>query len=64
MAVIDTSFLVTGGETNRPPSKDVNPTKRYINIHAPFSVPSADQWSGEKVWLLIPGFTAPCTDYI
>ena len=59
MAVINTPFLVTGGETNRPPSNAFSPTQRQINIRAPFSVPSADQWTNQKVWLLIPGFTAP-----
>ena len=59
MAVINTPFLVTGGETNRPPSNAFSPIQRQINIRAPFSVPSADQWTNQKVWLLIPGFTAP-----
>ena len=59
MAVINTPFLVTGGETNRPPSNAFSPSQRQINIRAPFSVPSADQWTNQKVWLLIPGFTAP-----
>ncbi|MBE9093117.1 hypothetical protein [Tychonema sp. LEGE 07203] len=58
MTVINTAFTVTGGETNRPPNNVKDPSVREINILAPFSVPSADQWSGEKVWLLIPGFTA------
>ncbi|NJK73630.1 MAG: hypothetical protein HC786_10345 [Richelia sp. CSU_2_1] len=62
MAVINTPFLVTGGETNRPPS-NVNPSERQINIRAPFSVPSTEQWSGQKVWLLIPGFTDPYNYY-
>src|SRR5919202_1301416 len=59
MAVINTPFLVTGGETNRPPSNAFSPNQRQINIRAPFSVPSADRWTNQKVWLLIPGFTAP-----
>ena len=58
MAVINTPFLVTGGETNRPPSNAFSPSQRQINIRAPFSVTSADQWTNQKVWLLIPGFTA------
>src|SRR6476661_1864823 len=59
MAVINTPFLVTGGGTYRPPSNAFSPSQRQINIRAPFSVPSADQWTNQKVWLLIPGFTAP-----
>jgi Ca2+-binding RTX toxin-like protein len=58
MAVINTPFLVTGGGTYRPPSNAFSPSQRQINIRAPFSVPSADQWTNQKVWLLIPGFTA------
>jgi hypothetical protein len=58
MAVINNPFLVTGGETNRPPSNAFSPSQRQINIRAPFSVPSADRWTNQKVWLLIPGFTA------
>lgn len=63
MTVINTPFLVTGGETNRPPSNAFSPSQRQINIRAPFSLPSAEQWSGEKVWLLIPGFTAPSDSF-
>jgi len=63
MAVINTPFLVTGGETNRPPSNAFSPSQRQINIRAPFSVPSADQWTNQKVWLLIPGFTAPSNSF-
>ncbi|MEG4506877.1 hypothetical protein QUA81_24370 [Microcoleus sp. F6_B4] len=63
MAVIDTPFLVTGGETNTPPTNAFSPSQRQINIRAPFSVPSADRWTGEKVWLLIPGFTAPSDSF-
>ena len=63
MAVINTPFLVTGGETNRPPSNAFSPSQRQINIRAPFSVPSADQWTNQKVWLLIPGFTAPSDSF-
>lgn len=63
MAVINTPFLVTGGETNRPPSNAFSPSQRQINIRAPFSVPSTEQWSGQKVWLLIPGFTDPYNYY-
>ena len=63
MAVINTPFLVTGGETKRPPSNAFSPTQRQINIRAPFSVPSADQWTNQKVWLLIPGFTAPSNSF-
>ncbi|MEG5139171.1 MULTISPECIES: lipase family protein [unclassified Microcoleus] len=63
MTVINTAFTVTGGETNRPPNNVKDPSVRYINIRAPFSLPSADQWSGEKVWLLIPGFTAPSDSF-
>src|SRR5919202_2351254 len=59
MAVINNPFLVTGGETNRPPNNAFSPSQRQINIRAPFSVPSADRWTNQKVWLLIPGFTAP-----
>ncbi|MGE5655622.1 MAG: hypothetical protein ACM37W_03330 [Actinomycetota bacterium] len=61
MAVIGTSFTVTGGETKRPPN-NVNPSQREINIIAPLGITSADQWSGQKVWLLLPGFTEP-NDY-
>lgn len=63
MAVINTPFLVTGGETNRPPSNAFSPSQRQINIRAPFSVPSADRWTDQKVWLLIPGFTAPSNSF-
>ena len=63
MAVINTPFLVTGGETNRPPSNAFSPSQRQINIRAPFSVPSADRWTNQKVWLLIPGFTAPSNSF-
>jgi pimeloyl-ACP methyl ester carboxylesterase len=63
MAVINTPFLVTGGETYRPPSNAFSPSQRQINIRAPFSVPSADQWTSQKVWLLIPGFTAPSNSF-
>lgn len=63
MAVINTPFLVTGGETNRPPSNAFSPNQRQINIRAPFSVPSADRWTNQKVWLLIPGFTAPSNSF-
>ncbi|MEG3860558.1 hypothetical protein [Microcoleus sp. herbarium12] len=63
MTAINTPFLVTGGETNRPPTNAFSPSQRQINIRAPFSVPSADQWSGEKVWLLLPGFTAPSDSF-
>lgn len=63
MTVINTPFLVTGGETNRPPINAFSPSQRQINIRAPFSVPSAEQWSGQKVWLLIPGFTAPSDSF-
>ncbi|MDF0555779.1 hypothetical protein [Kamptonema sp. UHCC 0994] len=66
MAVIDTSFPVTGGETKRPPNNlnDPNdPSQRQINILAPFGIPSADQWTGQKVWLLLPGFTEPADYY-
>ena len=63
MAVINTPFLVTGGETNRPPSNAFSPSQRQINIRAPFSVPSADQWTNQKIWLLIPGFTAPSDSF-
>jgi Ca2+-binding RTX toxin-like protein len=62
MTAIDTPFLVTGGETNRPPTNAYSANERQINIRAPFSVPSA-QWTGEKVWLLIPGFTAPSDSF-
>ncbi|MEG3890027.1 hypothetical protein QT973_06220 [Microcoleus sp. Z1_A1] len=55
--------MVTGGETNRPPTNAFSPSQRQINIRAPFSVPSAEQWTGEKVWLLIPGFTAPSDSF-
>ena len=63
MTSINTPFLVTGGETNRPPTNAFSPSQRQINIRAPFSLPSADQWTGEKVWLLIPGFTAPSDSF-
>ena len=63
MAIIDTEFVVTGGETKNPPSNAYSPSQRKINIRAPFSVPSADQWSGQKVWLLLPGFTNPADYY-
>jgi hypothetical protein len=63
MTVINTPFLVTGGETNRPPSNAFSPSQRQINIRAPFSLPSAEQWNGQKVWLLIPGFTAPSDSF-
>ncbi|MBE9122123.1 hypothetical protein IQ269_15225 [Tychonema sp. LEGE 07199] len=63
MAVIDIPFLVTGGETNRPPSNAFSPSQRQINIRAPLGIPSAEQWSGQKVWLLIPGFTDPYNYY-
>ncbi len=63
MAVIDTKFRVTGGETKNPPSNAFSPSQREINISAPFGVPSADQWSGQKVWLLLPGFTNPADYY-
>ncbi|MEG5029760.1 hypothetical protein QUB36_00045 [Microcoleus sp. AT8-B1] len=63
MTSINTPFLVTGGETNRPPTNAFSPSQRQINIRAPFSVPSAEQWTGEKVWLLIPGFTAPSDSF-
>jgi len=63
MTAINTPFLVTGGETNRPPSNAFSQSQRQINIRAPFSLPSADQWTGEKVWLLIPGFTAPSDSF-
>ncbi len=35
MAVIDTPFLVTSGETNRPPTNAFSPSQRQINIRAP-----------------------------
>lgn len=57
MAVIDTLFLVTGGETKNPPSNAFSPSQRQINIRAPFGIPSADRQTGQKVWLLLPGFT-------
>ncbi|MEG4444119.1 hypothetical protein QUB47_12215 [Microcoleus sp. AT9_B5] len=63
MAVIDTKFRVTGGETKNPPSNAYSASEREINILAPFGVPSADQWSGQKVWLLLPGFTNPADYY-
>ncbi|MEG4352798.1 hypothetical protein QUA74_24050 [Microcoleus sp. LAD1_D3] len=63
MTAIDTPFLVTGGETNRPPTNAFSPSQRQINIRAPFGVPSADQWTGQKVWLLLPGFTAPSDSF-
>ncbi len=63
MAVIDTPFLVTGGETKNPPSNAFSPSQRQINIRAPFGLPSADQWTGQKVWLLLPGFTNPADYY-
>lgn len=63
MTVINTPFLVTGGETNRPPSNAFSPSQRQINIRAPLGLPSAEQWSGQKVWLLIPGFTDPYNYY-
>ncbi|MEG4805997.1 hypothetical protein QUA82_03685 [Microcoleus sp. F8-D3] len=63
MAVIDTPFLVTGGETKNPPSNAFSPSQRQINIRAPFGVPSAAQWTGQKVWLLLPGFTNPADYY-
>ncbi|HAT15380.1 MAG TPA: hypothetical protein DCS91_19015 [Microcoleaceae bacterium UBA11344] len=63
MTAINTPFLVTGGETNRPPSNAFSPSQRQINIRAPFSLPSAEQWNGQKVWLLIPGFTAPSDSF-
>ncbi len=47
MTAINTPFLVTGGETNRLPTNAFSPSQRQINIRAPFSVPSADQWTGE-----------------
>jgi len=59
MTAIDTPFLVIGGETNRPPTNAYSANQRQINIRAPFSVPSAERWTGEKVWLQLPGFTAP-----
>lgn len=62
MAIIDTSFPVTGGETNRPPN-NVNASERNITIRGLSGVPSADQWSNQKVWLLIPGFTATAKFY-
>ncbi len=63
MTAINTPFLVTGGETNRPPTNAFSPSQRQITIRAPFSVPSAEQWSNQKVWLLIPGFTAPSDSF-
>lgn len=63
MTAINTPFLVTGGETNRPPTNAFSPSQRQINIRASFSLPSVEQWSGEKVWLLIPGFTAPSDSF-
>ena len=63
MPVIDTPFLVTGGETRNPPSNAFSPSERQINIRAPFGVPSAEQWTGQKVWLLLPGFTNPADYY-
>lgn len=63
MTVINTPFLVTGGETNRPPNNAFSPSQRQINIRAPLGIPSADQWSGQKVWLLLPGFTAPSDSF-
>lgn len=63
MTAIDTPFLVTGGETNRPPTNAFSPSQRQINIRAPFGVPSAEQWTGQKVWLLLPGFTAPSDSF-
>ncbi len=63
MTVINTPFLVTGGETNRPPTNAFSPSQRQINIRAPLGIPSADQWSGQKVWLLLPGFTAPSDSF-
>jgi Ca2+-binding RTX toxin-like protein len=56
-------LLVTGGETNRPPTNVFSPNQRGIAMRTPFSVPSAEQWTGEKVWLLIPGFTAPSDSF-
>ena len=63
MTVIDTPFLVTGGETKNPPSNAFSASQRQINIRAPFGVPSVAQWSGQKVWLLLPGFTNPADYY-
>lgn len=63
MTAIDTPFLVTGGETNRPPTNAFSPSQRQINIRAPFGLPSAEEWTGQKVWLLLPGFTAPSDSF-
>ncbi|MGE5658022.1 MAG: hypothetical protein ACM37W_15565 [Actinomycetota bacterium] len=62
MAVID-EFVVTGGETKNPPSNAYKPNERKIQIRAPFNVPPADRWTGQKVWLLLPGFTNPADYY-
>ncbi|MCC3472660.1 MAG: hypothetical protein JGK38_12030 [Microcoleus sp. PH2017_15_JOR_U_A] len=35
MAVINTPFLVTGGETNRPPTNAFSLSQRQMNIRAP-----------------------------
>ena len=60
MAVIDTPFFVTGGETQYPPTNASSASQREINIHAPFGIlpEDADRWNGQKVWLLLPGFTS------
>jgi Ca2+-binding RTX toxin-like protein len=65
MAVIETPFLVTCGGTSNPPSNAFNPSQRQINIRAPFPITSAEreQWTGQKVWLLLPGFTNPADYY-
>ena len=36
MTAIDTPFLVTGGETNRPPTNAFSPSQRQITIRAPY----------------------------
>jgi len=59
MTTINSSFTVTGGETQRAPNNALFPNERVITIHTIPStrIPSLSQWNGEKVWLLVPGFT-------
>lgn len=66
MAALKDQFFVTGGDVNGAPRNAISPTLRGLNILTPYSS-SIDQYnqyrSGQKVWLLIPGFTNK-SDYL
>jgi Ca2+-binding RTX toxin-like protein len=57
MQVLNVPFQVIGGDP-KVPHPDVNSTVRNVTIEAKTST-DLEMWDGNKVWLLIPGFTAP-----